>query len=190
MTTEPFLRRHARGLGQAWRFAVVGGGGVVVNMLAAIVLNRLNGGTVNARAVLFQIPGTDFNVRFTALVWVVAFLVAVLFNFQLNRTWTFGGSTRGPWLSGFWRFLLVGSVAAGVGLVLKIAMTHPDSPVYLPEPWFHEEVGLSSREYWAQLIAIVLTMPVNFLVNRYWTFGVRRRGEPEPGDVDRPLART
>ncbi|PWD52630.1 GtrA family protein [Serinibacter arcticus] len=140
-------------------------------MLVAIILNRLNGGTRNSQAILFGLPGTDFNVRFTALVWVASFLVAVVFNFQLNRTWTFGGAARSRWWSEFWRFLLVGSVAAVVGLAMKIALTHPDSPIYLPEPWFNEEVGLSSREYWAQLVAIVCTMPVNFLVNRFWTFG-------------------
>ena len=140
-------------------------------MLVAIGLNKLNGGTRNSQNILFALPGTDFNVRFTALVWVVGFAVAVVFNFQLNRTWTFARLTRGLWWSGFWRFLVVGSVAAVVGLALKIALTHPDSPLYLPEPTFHEEVGLRSREYWAQLIAIACTMPVNFLVNRFWTFG-------------------
>ncbi|WP_199224508.1 GtrA family protein [Serinibacter arcticus] len=169
--TPPAPGHRSSTLRQALRFAVVGGGGVVVNMLVAIILNRLNGGTRNSQAILFGLPGTDFNVRFTALVWVASFLVAVVFNFQLNRTWTFGGAARSRWWSEFWRFLLVGSVAAVVGLAMKIALTHPDSPIYLPEPWFNEEVGLSSREYWAQLVAIVCTMPVNFLVNRFWTFG-------------------
>ena len=181
---HPDSRRRPNPLRQLVQFAVVGGGGVVVNMLVAIVLNKLNGGTINAQNVLFAIPGTDFNVRFTALVWVVSFLVAVLFNYQLNRTWTFRTLTRSPWFSGFWRFLLVGSVAAVVGLALKILMTHTASPIYLPEPWFHEEVGLQSREYWAQLIAIVVTMPVNFLVNRAWTFRQRRHGAGTLADQD------
>lgn len=161
----------ARTWGQAVRFALVGGGGVVVNLVVAIVLNRLNGGAANAQQVLFPLPGTPFNVRFTALVWVVAFLVAVLFNYQLNRTWTFGEGARGHWFSGFWRFLVVGSVAAVVGLALKIALTHPDSPIFLSLGWFDDSVGLRSREYWAHLIAVAVTMPVNFLVNRVWTFG-------------------
>lgn len=155
---------------QFLRFAVVGGAGVVVNMTVAILLNRANGGTVNAREILFAIPGTEFNVRFTALVWIVAFLVAAVFNYQLNRVWTFRRRARPPWWSGLWRFVVVGSVAAAIGLVLKLALTHPDAPIYLAHHWFTESVGLRSREYWAQLIAIVVTLPINFLVNRYWTF--------------------
>ncbi|OJX98460.1 MAG: sugar translocase [Micrococcales bacterium 73-15] len=161
-------------------FGLVGGAGVVVNMAVAIGLNALNGGPANAQQILFPIPGTDFNVRFTSLVWIVAFLVANLFNFQLNRSWTFreigpDAPLAGAWWSEFWRFLLVGSVAAFVGLFIKIALTNPSSPIYLPSPWFHEDMGLHSREYWAQLITIVVTMPINFLVNKFWTF---RRGGP------------
>lgn len=167
-------RPAASTLRQLTRFAVVGGGGVVVNMLVAITMNRLNGGTRNAQEILLALPGTDFNIRFTAAVWVVGFLVSVVFNYQLNRTWTFDTVVRGRWLSGFWRFVLVGGAAAVVGLALKVAMTHPHSPIHLPSPWFTEDVGLRSREYWAQLIAIGLTLPITFLVNRFWTFGRRR----------------
>ena len=67
------------------------------------------------------------------------------------------------------------SAAAAAGLVIKIALTNPSSPVYLPEPWFHEEAGIHSREYWSQLIAIVITMPINFVVNKLWTFRSVRR---------------
>ncbi len=162
--------RHRRTVRQFLKFGLVGGSGVLVNMLVAIAMNKLNGGTAHAQDVLFSIPGTAFNVRFTALVWIVGFLVANIWNFQLNRSWTFQTSKHASWLSEFWPFLAVGSAAAVVGLVLKIAMTNPTSPVYLPEPYFHENAGLQSREYWSQLIAIVLTMPINFLVNKLWTF--------------------
>lgn len=161
-------------LRQAVKFAMVGGAGVVVNMAVAIILNKLNGGPANAQAILFPIPGTDFNVRFTALVWIVAFLVANLFNFQLNRVWTFRDKGPGRWWSEFWRFLLVGSVAAVVGLFVKIALTNPGTPVYLGAEWFNDEVGLRSREYWAQFLTILVTMPLNFVVNKFWTF--RRPG--------------
>ncbi len=158
------------GMRQLVKFALVGGIGIVVNMAVAIGLNALNGGPANARSVLFPIPGTDFNLRFTAFVWIAAFLVANLFNFQLNRIWTFRDTGPGRWWSEFWRFLLVGSVAALVGLFLKVAFTHPGAPLYLPGPWFTEEAGLRSREYWAQLLTILVTMPINFLVNKFWTF--------------------
>ncbi len=158
------------------RFAAVGAGGVLVNMAVAIAMNKFNGGTANAQRILWAIPGTQFNLRFTALVWIVAFLVANLFNFQLNRHWTFRADQRAPWFAEFWPFLAVGSAAAIVGLVLKIGFTNPTSPIYLSSSFFHEAVGLHSREYWAQLITIALTTPVNFVANKLWTFRhVRQR---------------
>jgi len=162
--------RHRRTLRQFARFAVVGGSGVAVNMVVAVVMNKLNGGTRNAQEILFSLPGTPFNFRFTSLVWIAGFLVANLWNFQLNRSWTFKSSKHATWWSEFWPFLAVGSAAALVGLFLKIAMTNPTSIFYLPAPYFHENAGLQSREYWSQLITIVLTMPINFVVNKLWTF--------------------
>jgi putative flippase GtrA len=166
--------RYQHVLRQFIKFALVGGAGVAVNMLVAIVLNKLNGGTANAQNVVFAI-------RFTSLVWIVGFLVANLFNFQLNRSWTFRHGQKAPWLAEFWPFLAVGSAAALIGLFVKIAFTNPTSPLFLPEPWFHENAGLSSREYWAQLFTILLTMPVNFVANKLWTFRhVRNKHQREP----------
>lgn len=162
--------RLRRTLRQFVKFAIVGGAGVVVNMVVAIVMNKLNGGTINAQRVLFPIPGTAFNFRYTTLVWLVAFLVANLFNFQLNRSWTFAHQHKAPWWREFWPFLVVGSAAAFAGIFVKAGFTNPTSPFFLPEPWFHENAGLSSREYWAQLFTIVITMPINFLANKLWTF--------------------
>jgi putative flippase GtrA len=170
VTAADSYRRYLPVLRQFVKFGLVGGAGVVVNMVVAVVMNKLNGGTVNAQNVLFPIPGTDFNFRFTSLVWIVGFVVANLFNFQLNRSWTFRHTRKAPWFREFWPFLAVGSAAAFLGLFIKIAFTNPSSPVYLPSPWFHEDAGLQSREYWSQLLTIVITMPINFLVNKLWTF--------------------
>jgi putative flippase GtrA len=164
------IDRYRRTLWQFARFGIVGGSGIVVNMVIAIIMNKLNGGTRNAQAVLFGVVGTPYNFRFTSLVWIVAFFVANVWNFQLNRSWTFKSSKHATWFSEFWPFLAVGSAAALVGLFLKVAFTNPTSPIYLPEPYFHENAGLQSREYWSQLITIVLTMPINFVVNKLWTF--------------------
>ncbi len=171
--------RLTRLLRQFVKFGLVGGAGVVVNMLVAIVMNRANGGTVNAQRILFPISGTEYNFRYSSLVWIVAFLVANVFNFQLNRSWTFRGTRQAPWFAEFWPFLAVGSAAALVGLFVKIAFTNPTSPLYLPEPWFHENAGLRSREYWSQLFTIVITMPINFLANKLWTFRHVRRKHAE-----------
>ena len=71
---------------------------------------------------------------------------------------------------------MVGSVAAAAGIFIKLAFTNPTSPFYLPEPLFHEDAGINSREYWSQLLTILITMPINFIVNKLWTFrAVRNR---------------
>ncbi len=170
VTPADMYSRYGHVLRQFVKFGLVGGAGVVVNMLVAIVMNKLHGDTANAQNVLFPIPGTPYNFRFTSLVWIVAFLVANVFNFQLNRSWTFRHGPKAPWFHEFWPFLAVGSAAAVLGLFIKIAFTNPKSPIYLSSPWFHEGAGLHSREYWAQLFTILITMPINFIVNKLWTF--------------------
>jgi putative flippase GtrA len=170
------LGRYRTGARQFVMFGIVGGSGMVVNMIVTVLMNKANGGTQNAQDILFPIGGTDFNFRFTTLVWIVAFLVANLYNFLLNRHWTFGKGHKAPFWHEFWPFLLVGSVAAAAGIFIKLAFTNPTSPLYLPEPLFHENAGVNSREYWSQLLTIVITMPINFVVNKLWTFrAVRHR---------------
>lgn len=172
---------HRQHLRQFIQFGLVGGSGVIVNLLVAVTMHRLHGGTVNAQVPLFGVPLTGKSFRYLHLVWLVAFLVANLWNFQLNRRWTFQASAHGSWWRQFIPFLTVGSAAALAGLVLISLFTHADSPLYLPEPWFHEQAGLRSRTYWAQLLTILLTMPINFVVNKLWTFRVvrHRHGEGE-----------
>lgn len=164
-----------RNMRQFLKFGVVGGSGVLVNMAVGILLHRLNGGTINAGDPVIGLPGTEFAFRYRNLVWVTSFLVANLWNYQVNRIWTFRGHAV-AWWRGFWPFLAVGSVAMLAGLVIQWALTHPGSLFYLSSEWFTEDVGLGSREYWAQVIAILVTMPINFAVNKVWTF--RRTTEP------------
>lgn len=165
-------------------FGIVGGSGMVVNMIVTVLMNKANGGTQNAQDVLFPISGTEFNFRFTTLVWIVAFLVANFYNFMLNRNWTFGAGAKAPFWQEFWPFLVVGSVAAIAGIFIKLAFTNPTSPLYLPEPFWHEDAGIHSREYWSQLLTIVITMPINFIVNKLWTFrAVRNRHQARTAGV-------
>lgn len=164
----------ARLVRQFIRFGIVGASGVVVNMLVAIALNKAHGGTEFANAPLFPMPGTSLAFRFSDLVWWSGFLVANVWNYQLNQSWTFKGHRR-TWWSGLWPFMATGLIGAFVGFLLKKAMTNPTWPLYLPEPLFSEARGLQSREYWAQLISIFVTMPINFVVNKFWTFGGKNK---------------
>ena len=185
------LQRHRRSIRQFVKFGIVGGSGVVVNMLVTIAMHKAHGGTANGRAPLFAIPGTPYYARYLHLVWIVAFLVANVWNFQLNRGWTFRSRGHSTWWRQFWPFLAVGSATAVVGLFVITALTHPQSPIYLPDPYFNELAGLRSRFYWAQLITIVVTMPINFLANKLWTFRAVRHHAPRSrshGSAD-PLER-
>ncbi len=151
------------------RFGIVGGSGVLVNLVVTYIMTQINGGVANDNRVVISLWG-DYALRFTIVVWIIAFLVANLWNFELNRYWTFRRSVRRNWWAEFWPFLVVGSVAAAIGAVIKLLLTNPGSPLYLPSPLFNNHEGVRARAYWAQLITIVVTMPINYVVNKVWTF--------------------
>jgi len=154
---------------QLVRFGVVGGSGVLVNLVVTYVMTQLNGGVSNDNRIVLELPG-PYALRYTALVWIGGFLVANLWNFQLNRSWTFKREQTRGWWAEFWPFFIVGALAAAAGILIKVALTNPTSPIYLPDPPFNDHQGLRARAYWAQLITIVATMPINYVVNRVWTF--------------------
>jgi putative flippase GtrA len=154
-------------LQQFVKFGLVGGSGVVVNMFVAFVMNKLHGGAAYAREPVVTLFG-DWALRFSYLVYLVSFLVANTWNYQLNRRWTWRG-TKLRWWSGFWPFLAAGVLGAAVGFVVKVVLTHPRSPLYLPSPPFGDS-GWMAREYWGQLVGVLFGTPVNFVVNKVWTF--------------------
>ena len=82
-----------------------------------------------------------------------AFCVAVINNFCWNRHWTFGA---GDGHAGFQaaRFFTVSVIGLGLNLVLL--------------ELFVSSMGLAALP--AQAIAVALTMPVNFIGNKLWTF--------------------
>ena len=181
-----------RTLRQFVKFGLIGGSGVVVNMLVVAVCSNI-GWHVFAtddydRPITF--PGTDLGIRNYLIYAVVAFLVANLYNFVLNRHWTFRTGSRAPFASEFLPFLLVGSVAQVLGLVILLALRNPGSPFYLASDFFVDtEPFWRRRLYWAQMIQIVLVMPINFIVNKLWTFrAVRNRHAAATGAPTAPPA--
>lgn len=161
--------RHRRNLKQFVKFGIVGGSGVLVNLVVAFILTQLNGGTIHDNDVVMRVAG-EYALRYTVVVWVAGFIVANFWNFQLNRSWTFKRDARRGWWHEFVPFFVVGSVAAGLGVFIKIGLTNPTSPIYLPAPWFNNHQGLRARAYWAQLLTIIITLPINYVVNKLWTF--------------------
>lgn len=171
--------RHRRNFGLLVRFGLVGASGVVVNMLTLIALRKLGPHFDDA---VVGLGGTGFNVRWYHVFSTIAFLVANLSNFQLNRTWTFQSSRASRWWSEYWPFLVVGLGGLAVGLALLTLLMHPHSPVSLPTSVFDDSTGLRTRLYWSQLIVIVLVTPLSFVLNKLWTFAAVRTGRPEVAD--------
>jgi putative flippase GtrA len=127
------MRRPANWL-QLVRFGLVGGVGFVVNVAVY---------TLFVHAV-----GLDYR-----LANIVAWLVAVLNNFVLNRHWTFdarGGHARSQAI----RFLLVSLVAEACSLALLTVLVEGAGVAKVP----------------AQAIAVAGSMPLNFLGNKLWSF--------------------
>ena len=161
------------------RFAAVGLSGVLVNMLTLIVLKKLG---PDLRDPFVGIPATEYNVRWYHVYSTIAFLVANLWNFQLNRSWTFRSSRRAPWLREYLPFLAVGMLGQVVGLVLLTLLMHPGSFMHLPESVFDNSTGFRTRLYWAQLIVIAVVTPVSFVLNKLWTFAAVRSHHPTLAD--------
>lgn len=157
------------------KFGIVGGSGVPVNLLVAFLVLKISlwtGGPDYHEAVL-GIPGTPFNIRGFHLFQAMAFFVANIWNYQLNRSWTFGNLEKRSWLRGFFPFLATGLVALLVQMGVSTMMLNPTSPFALPD-FLDDSSGLKNRFYWAQAISILVAMPVNFIINKLWAFRVRK----------------
>ncbi len=183
MSLKDLYARHRHSLVQFFRFGLVGGVGVVVNQGVLVLSNVIGRDMVGVRAggVFLDLPFTDLNVRNYHVYVMIAFLVANLANFVLNRYWTFRSENRASFWHEYWPFLLVGLGAQMVGLVLITALMHPDSPIGLPSDIFDDSTGLRTKLYWANLITIACVTPVNFVLNKLWTFrAVRARHGRQP----------
>jgi dolichol-phosphate mannosyltransferase len=127
------MRRPANWL-QLVRFGLVGAVGFIVNLVVY--------------SLFVHSVGVDYRVAA-----VVAWLVAVLNNFVLNRHWTFdarGGQVHFQAL----RFVVVSLVAFGFSLLLLTLLVESGGMGKLP----------------AQAIAVAASTPLNFLGNKLWSF--------------------
>ena len=149
------------------RFGVVGASGVIVNLL---VLQAVEAIGPYYEDVWLDLPLTDFNVRWYHVYVTIAFFLANLWNFQLNRTWTFKSGEHAPWLREYVPFVLVGLLSLAMNLLIVTALLHPHSPVELPETVFDGTSPLRNRLTWANFIAIAIVTPMSFIFNKLWTF--------------------
>lgn len=130
------LRKPANWL-QLVRFAIVGGTGFVLNLGVYALC-------VHALSVPYQAAA------------VLAWLVAVLNNFVLNRHWTFDASAGQIHFQAI-RFFVVSLLAFAFGLVLLTLLVEYGGVAKVP----------------AQALAVAASMPLNFLGNKLWSFQMR-----------------
>ena len=174
--------RHGHNWILLLRFGLVGGSGVLVNLLVVVLCNKLG---PDENGIFAGLPVTDFNVRWYHVFATLAFLVANVWNFQLNRLWTFRSAKHAGWVREYLPFLSVGLLAHLVGLGILTLLLHPASWLALSPTFFDDSTGFRTRLYWAQLIQIIVTTPVSFVLNKLWTFSsVRSRPALPPLDDD------
>ena len=175
--------RYRQSLGQFIKFGLVGASGVVVNFLVAYLCKKL-APLIWSQAlegnVFLDLPWTTFNVRWYHVFSMIAFVVANLSNYQLNRIWSFKSDRHQGWWRELLPFFLVGLLAQIIGMVVETLLMHPNSPIGLSDSFFDGSTGLRTKWYWAHLIMVCVTIPVSFVLNKFWTFKSIRSG----GDAD------
>ena len=130
-----------------FRFCVVGGSGVAVN-LAVLWLT------------LALLPPARGAWQ-TRMAQATGILVSIVTNFLLNDRWTWGDRKSGGarcWLQRLGMFYLVSAAAALLQWSCSVAL--------------HEWLGLWI--FLAQALGVVLAMGINFTMNHQWTFRHRR----------------
>lgn len=163
--------RLGRNLRLFVRFGAVGATGVLVNLLVIVALKRLG---PDPHALFLDLPATDFNVRWYHVFSTAAFVVACLWNFQLNRSWTFHSAGVSRWWREFRPFFAVGLLAQLAGLGLLTLLLHQGSPLALPTDILDDSTGLRTRLYWGQVLVIAATTPLSFVLHKIWTFSAMR----------------
>ncbi len=182
--TDYLFVRHRHNWVQLIRFGLVGGSGVLVNMFVVIVCNKVG---PDLHGVVVDLPLSPFNVRWYHVYISLAFLLANVWNFQLNRWWTFRSARATGWWREYWPFLSVGLVGLLMSLGVTTLLLNPESPLALPTDVLDSSSGLRNPFYWANLISIALVTPASFVLNKLWTFKAVRRSAGVDDDPTHPV---
>jgi dolichol-phosphate mannosyltransferase len=126
--------RHPGNWLQLVRFGAVGASGYIVNLVVFA-------GCVHAFSVNYKIAS------------VIAFLVAVVNNFWLNRHWTFSAKQDHPGRQAA-KFFAVSLLAYGLSYVVLVSLVD----------------GAGVDKVVAQAIAVVSGMPLSFIGQKLWSF--------------------
>jgi len=123
------------------KFCFVGASGVVVNLAV-----------FNATLLLWRLALGETTTAAEYLGNLLGFVISVLTNYYLNRRWTFRSS--GAVSRELPKFVTVSIVAYAVNLGVFTIARH----------------GLDLSENLSQLVAIAGVMPINFILNKIWSF--------------------
>jgi putative flippase GtrA len=126
--------RHPANWLQLIRFGAVGASGYIVNLAVF--------------AACVHVLAIDYRVAS-----MVAFLVAVVNNFWLNRHWTFGAKQDHPGRQAV-KFFAVSLIAYGFSYVVLTSLVD----------------GAGMDKVIAQAIAVVAAMPLSFIGQKLWSF--------------------
>ena len=99
---------------------------------------------------------------------VIGFVVSVLNSFFWNNRYVFkknDGEQRNPW----WTLAKTFLAYAGTGLILSNILL----------VLFVDKMGIS--KYLAPILSLVITIPLNFVINKYWSFRTKRIKEENDG---------
>ncbi|WP_080796891.1 GtrA family protein [Corynebacterium pacaense] len=164
--------RFRRACRQFLQFGLVGGSGTVVNLIVAALSKKIAGWTagISEHDAFMNLLGSSFHIRWYHVFMTIAFLVANTWNYQLNRSWTFRTKNMRGWWRGFFPFLATGLIAFVFSQFVATLLMNPTSPIALSSEIFDDSTGLRTKFYWVTVISILVAMPVNFLVNKYWAF--------------------
>ena len=120
---------------QFGKFALIGTMGMIVNLIFLYILTDL--------AKVYYLASAIF-----------AFLIALIHNYLLNKTFTFKENIKHKFFSKFLQFSLVSSAALIINLIILYTLTEIFGIYYLI----------------SQVIAIGFVFILNFLGNKFWTF--------------------
>ncbi len=159
--------RSGGGLGESlWqfvRFCVVGGSGVIVNLvvftLVLLVWLLASGHIHSAHELVTAVHGLIVKKNTagvpsgaTYLANAAGFVVSVMTNYYLNRRWTFRSTKEVA--RELPKFFTVSVIAYGGQLAIFWLLREQVHVAPIP----------------SQLIAIVFVMPINFVANKLWSF--------------------
>lgn len=100
---------------------------------------------------------------------ILGFVASVLNSFFWNNRFVFrkeNGEARNPW----WTLAKTFIAYASTGLILANILL----------AFFVEKVGIS--KYVAPIFSLALTIPLNFIINKFWSFKTKKKNEEPPDE--------